>query len=64
MIFVTVGTHEQPFDRLVEEIDRLKQANIIDEDVVIQKNNPNLYAIFAKRINSYSNLIDNYDEEF
>lgn len=36
MIFVTVGTHEQPFNRLVEEIDRLKGTNIIDEDVVIQ----------------------------
>lgn len=24
MIFVTVGTHEQPFNRLVECIDKLK----------------------------------------
>ena len=24
MIFVTVGTHEQPFNRLVEKIDELK----------------------------------------
>ena len=25
MIFVTVGTHEQPFNRLIEEVDRLKK---------------------------------------
>lgn len=36
MIFVTVGTHEQPFDRLVEYIDGLKETGIISEDVVIQ----------------------------
>lgn len=37
MIFVTVGTHEQGFDRLVKEIDRLKGEGIIQEDVIIQK---------------------------
>lgn len=37
MIFVTVGTHEQGFDRLVKEIDRLKEKNVIQEDVIIQK---------------------------
>jgi len=36
MIFVTVGTHEQPFDRLVKEIDRLKEEGHITEDVFIQ----------------------------
>lgn len=36
MIFVTVGTHEQPFNRLLEEIDRLKEKGIIAEDVIIQ----------------------------
>lgn len=36
MIFVTVGTHEQPFDRLVNEIDRLKEKDIIAENVFIQ----------------------------
>ena len=25
MIFVTVGTHEQPFNRLVQKIDELKK---------------------------------------
>ncbi len=36
MIFVTVGTHEQPFDRLVRYIDELKGSGEIQEDVLIQ----------------------------
>lgn len=35
MIFVTVGTHEQPMNRLVKYIDDLKGGNL-DEEVVIQ----------------------------
>ena len=36
MIFVTVGTHEQQFNRLVENVDTLKKEGIIKEDVIIQ----------------------------
>lgn len=36
MIFVTVGTHEQPFNRLVKKIDQLKKSGAINEDVIIQ----------------------------
>ena len=36
MIFVTVGTHEQQFNRLIKEIDRLKESGIIQEDVLMQ----------------------------
>ncbi|WP_313187403.1 glycosyltransferase [Lacrimispora sp.] len=36
MIFVTVGTHEQPFNRLIEYIDKLKEKGDIDEEVIIQ----------------------------
>ena len=36
MIFVTVGTHEQPFNRLVECIDKLKKDRDIREEVIIQ----------------------------
>ncbi len=36
MIFVTVGTHEQPFDRLVEALDQLKKDNRIAHEVFIQ----------------------------
>lgn len=37
MIFVTVGTHEQQFNRLVQCIDELKIKKDIKEDVIIQK---------------------------
>lgn len=36
MIFVTVGTHEQQFDRLISCVDKLKGEGIIQEDVFIQ----------------------------
>ena len=36
MIFVTVGTHEQSFNRLVECVDTLKKNGTITEDVIIQ----------------------------
>ena len=36
MIFVTVGTHEQPFNRLVQKMDELKEKGFIEEEVVIQ----------------------------
>ena len=36
MIFVTVGTHEQPFNRLLKKVDELKKDGIIQEDVIMQ----------------------------
>lgn len=36
MIFVTVGTHEQQFNRLVKKIDELKRDDVIQEEVLIQ----------------------------
>lgn len=36
MIFVTVGTHEQPFNRLVKKVDDLVAQGNIKEKVVIQ----------------------------
>lgn len=36
MIFVTVGTHEQQFDRLIKEVDRLRRNEDIAEDVIAQ----------------------------
>lgn len=36
MIFVTVGTHEQPFNRLLQYIDGLKEQKIITEKVIMQ----------------------------
>jgi len=36
MIFLSVGTHEQQFDRLIKETDRLKGEDSIAEDVFAQ----------------------------
>lgn len=36
MIFVTVGTHEQQFNRLLKEIDYLKKSRMIKEKVFMQ----------------------------
>lgn len=36
MIFVTVGTHEQPFNRLIKKIDELKGSGSFSDDVIIQ----------------------------
>jgi UDP-N-acetylglucosamine transferase subunit ALG13 len=36
MIFVTVGTHEQPFNRLLEAVDKLIEKGIIKEKVIMQ----------------------------
>lgn len=36
MIFVTVGTHEQPFNRLIECIDNMKRYGVITEEVIMQ----------------------------
>ena len=36
MIFVTVGTHEQPFNRLVEAVDNLCETGVINEPVIMQ----------------------------
>lgn len=37
MIFVTVGTHEQPFNRLIKAIDKMVENKQITEKVIIQK---------------------------
>ncbi len=36
MIFVTVGTHEQPFDRLIKHMDELRDNGVITEEVIMQ----------------------------
>jgi UDP-N-acetylglucosamine transferase subunit ALG13 len=36
LIFVTVGTHEQQFDRLIKEVDKLVEEKVIQEEVFIQ----------------------------
>lgn len=36
MIFVTVGTHEQSFSRLIKRVDELKRDGVIEDEVVMQ----------------------------
>ena len=36
MIFVTVGTHEQSFNRLIQKVDELKHDGVIKDDVLMQ----------------------------
>jgi UDP-N-acetylglucosamine transferase subunit ALG13 len=36
MIFITVGTHTQPFNRLLQKIDELIEKGIIKEKVIAQ----------------------------
>ncbi len=56
MIFVTVGTHEQPFNRLLEEIDKLIEVGIIKEEVFAQIG----YSTYTPKHYKYSKFLD-YD---
>lgn len=61
MIFVTVGTHEQPFNRLIKAVDELKRNGIITEDVIIQTGFSTYepkYCQYSKLI-SYQQMIEN-----
>lgn len=51
MIFVTVGTHEQQFNRLIEEMDRF-QAEHLGENVIIQSG----YSTFVPRYAKYKDF--------
>lgn len=57
MIFVTVGTHEQQFDRLLQKIDELREKKIIKQDIFIQSG----YSTYKPKYCEYKNLIS-YDE--
>ena len=52
MIFVTVGTHEQQFNRLIRKIDEMKRDNIIDDEVIIQKG----FSTYIPKFCSWSDL--------
>lgn len=57
MIFVTVGTHEQPFDRLVKCIDELKRKKVITEEVIIQTG----YSTYEPKYCKWSSLFTYQD---
>lgn len=53
MIFVTVGTHEQPFNRLIKKMDELKKNNFIKDEVVVQTG----FSTFEPQFCQWSKLI-------
>ncbi|WP_293695693.1 glycosyltransferase [Streptococcus sp. UBA3373] len=53
MIFVTVGTHEQPFNRLIQEVDHLVETGVIKEEVFIQTG----YSTYEPKFCQWSRLI-------
>ncbi|WP_018962421.1 glycosyltransferase [Sporolactobacillus vineae] len=57
MIFVTVGTHEQPFNRLISYVDSLKKNNKVHEKIIIQTG----YSTYIPKYCEYKRLIS-YDE--
>ena len=57
MIFVTVGTHEQQFNRLIEKIDNLKKDGTIKEDVFIQTG----FSTYEPKYCEWSKLISYQD---
>lgn len=60
MIFVTVGTHEQPFDRLVEAIDKMREMEIITEEVIVQTGFSTYEPRFCKwsKLFKYQEMLD------
>lgn len=64
MIFVTVGTHEQPFNRLVQEIDNLKRDGIITEDVIMQTGYSTYEPKYCKwdKLIPYKQMIKNVED--
>jgi len=53
MIFVTVGTHEQPFDRLIVKVDQLKGLEKIKDTVFIQTG----YSLYKPQNCEYSQFL-------
>lgn len=54
MIFVTVGTHEQPFNRLIKMVDNLVRDKQIVEPVFLQTG----YSTYLPKYTEYSKFLD------
>lgn len=57
MIFITVGTHEQPFNRVIEYVDNLKRDGIIQDEVFMQLG----YSTYKPQYCAWSQFLS-YDE--
>lgn len=64
MIFVTVGTHEQPFNRLIKAVDDLKKDGIITEEVIMQTGFSTYEPKYCKssKLISYPQMVRNVEE--
>lgn len=63
MIFVTVGTHEQQFNRLIKEIDEIKKNHDIG-DVIIQRGYSTYEPLYCEYSDFFSyDKIEKYMEE-
>lgn len=63
MIFVTVGTHEQPFNRLIKTVDELKRDGVITEDVMMQTGFSTYEPQYCKwsKLISYQDMVKNVE---
>lgn len=61
MIFVTVGTHEQPFDRLLKCVDKMVENGQIKEEVIVQKGYTDYEPQYCKsyRLISFNEMQEN-----
>lgn len=61
MIFVTVGTHEQQFNRLIKEVDKLIENGYINEEVIVQAGFSTYKSknCNCKKVISYDEMIKN-----
>lgn len=53
MIFVTVGTHEQQFDRLIRKVDELKRDGAFQDEVIMQTG----FSTYEPKFCTWSKLI-------
>src|SRR5699024_5590122 len=58
LIFVVLGTHELPFTRLLNEVERLKKEGIIQEDVIVQRGHTRYESdnLFLKQFVSHNEM--------
>jgi len=61
MIFVTVGTHEQSFNRIIKYIDELKEKDIISDEVIVQTGYSTYEPKYCKwnKLFPYSEMVQN-----
>jgi len=61
MIFVTVGTHEQQFNRLIEYVDNLKRDDRVEDEVIMQTGYSTYEPKYCKwnKIIPYNEMIEN-----